>query len=82
MALTKQSVIDKLEIVEDASIQIRTAHYILEDGARIAGPRYSRKAYFPGDTSISNEPNWVQNISDIVWTRAKIAAYQAKQSSV
>jgi hypothetical protein len=76
MALTKETVVDRIEITEDGSIQVRRGTYILEDGVRIEGPRYHRTAYVPG-ADISAEPARVRAIAQVVWTPAVIAAYQA-----
>lgn len=42
MALSKETVIDRIEITENGSVQIRHATYFLEDGVRVAGPHYHR----------------------------------------
>ncbi len=69
MALTKETVIDKIEIVEDSSIQVRRASYILEDGVRIAGPQYHRAAYTP-NSDISQEDPRVKAIAAVTWSKS------------
>ena len=66
MALTKDTIIDKIEVLEDSSIQVRRATYILEDGVRISGPIYHRSAHTPG-SDISNETPRVKAIAAVVW---------------
>lgn len=66
MALTKVTVIDRIEITENDSIQVRRATYIEEDGVRIAGPTYQRSAYTPG-SDISAEDQRVKDIATFSW---------------
>jgi len=74
MALTKHTVIDKIEILELGHIQVRRAAYVLEDGVRIAGPAYHRVAYAPG-ANIANEDLKVKAIAVTVWTPDVLAAW-------
>lgn len=66
MALSKETVIDQIEVTEQQTIQIRRATYIVEDGKRIAGPTYHRVAYSKGQ-DISQEDPKVQVIAEAVW---------------
>lgn len=66
MALTKETVIDKIEIDEYNNISVRRATYILEDGVRIAGPMYQRRAYAIDDETISTEDGRVVAVSDSI----------------
>jgi hypothetical protein len=40
--LMKETVIDRVEILEDGRLQVRQATYIVEDGVRIFGPNFHR----------------------------------------
>jgi len=80
MALTKQTVVDKIEILEFGVIQVRRAEYILENGARIAGPTYHRVAYAPGDDVTTEDPR-VRSHAAIAWTPEVIAAHLARQAA-
>ena len=71
--ITKETVIDKIEILETGHLQVRRATYIIEDGKRIAGPMYHRVAYTPGAT-IDNEDSLVKSCADMVWTPEVIEA--------
>lgn len=73
--LTKEVVVDKIEVLEKGHLQIRRATYILEDGIRISGPSYERIAYVPG-SDISKEDKKVQDISAIAWTADVVQAYK------
>ena len=85
MALTKEIVEDKIEIVgEYKSVQVRTATVIKEDDVEI-NRSFSRKALNCctksggdtwSDTDISGESSEVQSICNAVWTDAVKTAYK------
>ena len=75
MALTEKIIIDKIEIVETDSIQVRTATIIEKDNVEIA-KTYHRHVKHPGE-DITNEDPKVQAIANAIWTEEVIAAYQA-----
>lgn len=78
--LTKETVIDKTEVLEDGTIQVREATYIVEDGVRILGPRYHRYVLRPGeDTSAATRR--VQAVAAVVWTPDVVAAEQARKDA-
>ena len=78
MALTETIIIDKIELVENNSIQVRTATIIERDGTEIA-KTYHRHVVAPGE-DVSNEDAKVQAIANAIWTAEVIAAYQASQT--
>jgi hypothetical protein len=75
MALTEKTIIDKVELVENNSIQVRTATIIERDGTEISRS-FHRHVVSPGD-NVTNEDPKVQAIANAVWTEEVIAAYQA-----
>jgi len=75
MALTETTLIDKIELVENNIIQVRTATTVERDGTEIA-KTYHRHSLCPGE-DISNEDPKVQAIANAIWTEEVIAAYQA-----
>jgi hypothetical protein len=76
MALSKQKVQDKIEIVSAFKhIQIRYADQIVEDGSVIS-QSYWRTVVSCGDYAKADEHN-VRGIADAVWTAELIAEYQA-----
>ena len=79
MALTKQQVIDKIEVVENGSLQIRQVTKIIEDGKELSFS-YHRWSFAPGD-DVSDQPANVQAIAAAAWTPAVIAAYEAQQAA-
>jgi hypothetical protein len=81
MALTKETIEDKIEIVgEHRNIQIRTATIIKEDGVEINRSFHRRildcvssvqnddDSWTHTDTDVSGESTEVQGISTSVWT--------------
>ena len=80
MALEKQVVVDKVEIVGDfAHVQVRTATRIVEDG-NVISTSYHRHVVTPGQ-DYSNEDPKVQAVCAAVHTAEVIAAYQAAQEA-
>ena len=80
MALTEETVQDKIEIVGDYKhVQVRTATVIKRDGVEISRS-FSRHVIAPGD-DVSGEPAEVQAICAAVHTAEIIAAYQAHVAS-
>ena len=75
MALIEKTIIDKVELVENNSIQVRTATVIERDGTEISRS-YHRHVVSPGE-DVSNEDAKVQAIANAIWTAEVIAAYQA-----
>ena len=84
MALTEETVEDKIEVVGDyKTVQVRTATVIKRDGTEISRS-FHRHVLHPrtktsdtwGDTDISGESTEVQGICNAVWTDAVKTAYQ------
>ena len=76
MALTEETVQDKIEIVGDYKhVQVRTSTIIKRDGTEISRG-YSRHVVAP-DADISGESTEVQAICNAVHTDAVKAAYAA-----
>jgi hypothetical protein len=93
MAITKETVEDKIEIVGDyKNIQVRTATVIKEDGVELTrsfhrkvlecvSSSYDGSSWTHTDTDVSGESSEVQGIASAVWTttvkNAKKAANEA-----
>jgi len=76
MALSKQKVQDKVEIVSAFKhIQIRYSNQILEDGVVISD-LFERTVVSCGDYDKADEHN-VRAIADAVWTANLISEYEA-----
>ena len=76
--LSKISVVDKTEILENGCVQVRTATRIMEDG-QVLSQSYHRHVVAHGD-DYSGEDAKVQAICAAVHTPEVIAAYQAAQA--
>ena len=83
MALTKETIVDKIEVLEMGEVQIRTATRVLEDGT-VLSTSFHRHVVEPstktgdtwGDTDISGEDARVQAVANATWTSAVKTAYQ------
>ena len=76
MSLTKETIIDKIEIVgEFKAVQVRTASIIKENETELSRS-FDRKVISAGD-DYSNESAEVQAICTLVHTEAVVQAYAA-----
>ena len=75
MALEKQTVVDKIEVLENGCVQVRTATRIIEDGVQLS-QSYHRHVVVPG-ADYSGEDARVQAICAATHTAEVIVAYQA-----
>lgn len=78
MALTEVKVIDKIEVVENGTVQVREATRIERDCVEIA-KTYHRWSFAPA-SDVSAMPQNVQDICALVWTTEVVASYQAEQA--
>ena len=88
MAITKETVEDKIEVVGDyKNVQIRTATVIKEDGEELTrsfnrktlecvSSSYDGSSWTHTDTDITGESAEVQAICNAVWTDEVKTAYQ------
>lgn len=75
--LEKIEIVDRIEVLENGSVQVRTKTAIMEDGAQISGT-FHRHVIAPGN-DYSTEDAKVQAICAAVHTLEVIATYQAAQ---
>jgi len=75
MALTKEQVVDKIETLENGTIQVRTATRVLEDGA-VLSSAFHRHVLHPGQDLTDQDPKVVA-IANAVWTDEVVTAYEA-----
>ena len=88
MAITKTTVADKIETLENGIVQVRTATVIKEDGTELTRS-FHRHLLTPstktgdtwGDTDISGEDARVQAVCNAVWTSSVKTAYQEAQDA-
>jgi hypothetical protein len=75
MALEKIEIVDRIEVLENGSVQVRTKTAIMEDGKQISGT-FHRHVVAPGD-DYSGECDKVKAICAATHTAEVIAAYKA-----
>ena len=83
MAITKETVVDKIEVLEMGQVQVRSATKIMEDGYEL-NRSFHRHVLEPSfkngdtweDTDISGEDAKVQAICNATWTDEVKTAYQ------
>jgi len=75
MALEKIEIVDRIEVVENGCVQVRTKTAIMEDGKQISGV-FHRHVVAPG-ADYSGEDARVQAICAATHTADVIASYQA-----
>jgi len=78
MALTKEIVVDKVEVLEMGQLQVRTATRVLEDGVALSSS-YHRHVVAPGD-DLSGQDERVSAVATATWTPAVISAYEAMRA--
>ena len=93
MAITKEAVIEKLEVVGSWNVQVATDTIIKEDGKEISRSRHrhvikpfvstftedkdGKKTWTHTDTDISKEASEVQAVANAVWTDTVKANYKS-----
>ncbi len=75
--ITKETIIDKIEVLENGAVLIRQATRIIEDGA-VLSSTYHRSSVAPGQ-NIADQDQRVQAICNAVWTPEVIAAFEASR---
>jgi hypothetical protein len=77
--LEKIEIVDRIEVIENGSVQVRTKTAIKEDGVEISS-KFHRHVVMPGD-DVSGEDAKVQAIAAAVHTADVVAAYKATQAA-
>jgi hypothetical protein len=75
MSLEKKTLVDRIEVLENGCVQVRTATKIIEDGSTIS-QSFHRHVVAPGQ-EYSGEEARVQAICAATHTAEVIAAYKA-----
>jgi len=79
MALTKQTVVDQITVIENGVVLYREATRIMEDGQQLS-QTYHRTSLTPAQ-DLTGQPANVVAICNAAWTPEVIAAYQAAQEA-
>ena len=74
MALTKEIITDKIEVLEMGQVQVRTATRVLEDGTQLSSS-FHRHVLAPGD-DLSEQDAKVSAIATATWTPEVVTAYE------
>jgi hypothetical protein len=77
--LEKIEIVDRIEVIENGSVQVRTKTAIKEDGVEISS-KFHRHVIAPGD-DYSAEDTRVKAICAATHTADVVAAYQAAQEA-
>ena len=78
MALTKTNVVDKIETLENGTIQVRTAIRVLEDGT-VLSSSFHRHVLTPGQDLTDQDPKVIA-IANAIWTDEVVSAYEAQMA--
>jgi len=76
--LEKVQIVDRIEVIENGCVQVRTKTAIMEDGTQISGT-FHRHVVAPGD-DYSAEDARVQALCAATHTPEVIEAYKAAQA--
>lgn len=79
MALEKQIIVDKIEVLESGVVLVRTATRIIEDG-NVLSSSFHRHTVAPGAPWANEDPR-VQAICMATHTPEVVAAYKAAQEA-
>lgn len=79
MAITKETVVDQITVIENGTVLYREATRINEDGVQLS-ETYHRSSLTPGQ-DLTGQPEQVVSICNLVWTPEVIAAYEAQQAN-
>ena len=79
MALTEETVVDKIEVLENGIIQVRKATVIKRDGVEI-NRSFHRHVLAPAD-DLTDQDARVSAIANVIWTDEVITAYQESQKN-
>ena len=76
MALTKEIITDKIEVLEMGQVQVRTATRVLEDGVALSSS-FHRHVLAPGD-DLSGQDAKVSAIATATWTPEVVTAWEER----
>lgn len=79
MTLSKKTIVDLIEVVENGCVQVRTNTLILENNTQISNSLH-RHVVAPGD-DYSQEDDRVKAICAAIQTPEVVAQYQAQQEA-
>ena len=75
MALTKSTIVDRIEVLEMGQVQVRTATVVSEDGAELSRSVH-RHVLAPGDDT-SGQSDRVAAVAAATWTPEVVSDWEA-----
>ncbi len=79
--ITQKTIFDMISILEDGQIQLRQARVIIDDdGVTEISRTFHRQVIVPGQ-DVTTFPPKIQQICNLIWTPAVIAAYLAAKAA-
>ena len=75
MALSKSTIVDRIEVLETGQIQVRTATVVDEDGTELSR-NFHRHVLAPGDDT-GGEDDRVAAVAAATWTTDVVDAWDA-----
>jgi hypothetical protein len=79
--ITKEKIIDKIEILEDGTVQLREKTRFFEDGVLVSESNTDRRVIDPGG-DVTKENNETKAIIALVQTTEKITAFEIKKAKM
>lgn len=73
---TERKVKDRIEILEDGTIQVREATVVERDGVEIS--RTFHRYVLDPESDVTAEDPRIKSVADVLWTPPVKAAYKAK----
>ena len=80
MALTETKVVDKIEVLENGTVQVREVTRIMKDGSEVAHT-YHRWVLTPTQ-DLTGQPANVVAICNAAWTSELVAAWNTEQTRI
>jgi len=80
MAITKTTVVDKIEVV-GWNVQVREATHFEEDGQPVSGKSFHRYVLNP-DSDLTDQPQRVVDVANGAWDADTRAAFEAHKASL
>ena len=82
MAITKDTVLERLEVYANGIIIVRFTVFFVEDGARTDEYKTHRQVFTP-DMPLTELPSGrIRQIANLIWTPQLIADYKASKPTV
>lgn len=78
--LEEKSIIDKIEILLDGQIQVRTRNQILKNGVEVSAT-FHRHVLAPGDSLDQEDPKVIK-IAQAIWNQDVVSNYSQQTQNI